>query len=379
MARFLKGRWALLAIGAVVSLVLAVSAAQAGKITLGSPVATPDGGLDVSVNVTPDSGQDVAALQFDLHYDSSQYGFADATAGGAATGAGKDAVVSETELGMVRVVVAGINQDALGSGTVATLHFDRMDKTLSSPSFSDNATLDEVVASGPSGENIEGLGVSAEVSESALTTATTSDSKTASTDTSASVQNTAGQLSSGVGATGTDQALESAQRTLGTTNQRNTTSTGASVGSRLLAQGGGAQVVMSAVPQVSSAVSSRHAAENTSAGKLVRGANPLSPNSGQVHRQPQNETATPQNAGGTGAVEPSSRPSSVSRSSGNSERTLVARAGAVSAQLPAVSVLKTVSRTPKINDSSNYGMVVLLAGSGAVLILMFGAWALRRR
>ena len=272
MARFLKKRWGLVALGAALGLVLAVSAAQAGKITLGTPVATADGGLDVAVNVSPDSSQNVAALQFDLHYDSSQYGFADVISGGAATGAGKDAAVSETDPGTVRVVVAGINQDTLGSGTVATLHFEQMDKTASAPAFSDNTTLDEVVASGPSGESIEGLYVSANLSASptATATATGSNTKTASAGTSATVQSTAATVPNGVGASGHDPALESGRETMGAAGkQRSTVGTDTSVDSRNAAAGS-PNAVTPAMPLVSNGVPARRVLENTSSGNLGR-------------------------------------------------------------------------------------------------------------
>ncbi len=367
-----------MALGAIVCLVLAVSAAQAGRITLGTPVTTSDGGLDVSVNMTPDTGQDVAALQFDLHYDSSRYGFADAASGDAATGAGKDAAVSETELGMVRVVVAGINQDTLGAGTVATLHFDRLDKTVSSPSFSDNATLDEVVASGPSGENIGGLDVSAAVSESTPATATESNGKTTSTGTSASAQNNVGKVTAGIGVTGVDPALESGLGSPGVSSQRNTASMGASVGSRASAQGA-VQAVTPVIPQGSGTVPPRQASENPFLGNPVKMAkNPVS-GSGRVYEQSQKAVTAAQHAEETALAGRSPQVSHVGHSNGKSERTLLAGTGAVSPPLPAVAASKTADCALKTNDSSNSGMVVLLAGSGAVLMVVLGAWAFRRR
>ncbi len=379
MMCFLKRRWGLVALGVTLGLVLAVSAAQAGKITLGSPVVAADGGLDVSVNVAPDSGQNVAALQFDLHYDSSQYGFADAISGGAATGAGKDAVVSETEPGTVRVVVAGINQDSFGSGTVATLHFERMDKTASSPSFSNSTTLDEVVASGPSGESIEGLDVSANLSESTAATTTESNTKTSSTGTSATLQNNTGRISADLGATGFSPALESGREEMGAAGRRSTAAMGASVASHDPAQGN-QNAVTPAVPLVSSGAPSRRVLENSTPGSVSRMVNSASLPKGQVDQRSPESAGTPSAlaARKTLVAENSSGVSPLGPSKSNSAQTLAARTGSSSPFHPATAVSPRADGTLKINEPSNSGILILIVGSIAALALMFGAWAFRR-
>ena len=383
MVRFMKRRclltalWAMLGLG----LVLAVSAAQAGKITLGTPVVTADGGLDVSVNVTPDSGQDVAALQFDLHYDSSRYGFTDAASGGAAAGAGKDTVVSDIEPGMVRVVVAGINQDTLGSGTVATLHFERTDKTSAPPSFSDNATLNEVVASGPSGEDVEGLDVSGAVSEAAAASANDSNGKISSTGTSASgtaqAQNTSGNVPVAPSVTGLDPVSGSERQNPGMASPRNTTGMDALVGPRGPVQSA-ANAGTAGVPQTYSGVPTRRVPENPPSGTPVRVANASSPKSVHGHGQyPKAAPASP-NAGDTVIAGRSSWVSPADHANGNLDETLVAGTGSVSRPYPAVAASKTFGGAVKMNDSSNSGMIVFLVGGITAFLLMLGAWVARK-
>jgi hypothetical protein len=142
-------------LGMVLAATFAMRAACAAGIALGAPVVASDGGLDVPVTLTPASQQSIAALQFDLHYNAGQFAYTQAAAGAAATTAGKETAASEQEPGVVRIVVAGINSDTLASGTVATLHFQPADKTDSAATFLGNASLDEVVLSGPLGENAD--------------------------------------------------------------------------------------------------------------------------------------------------------------------------------------------------------------------------------
>ncbi len=365
MMRLSKRRWVLMAFGAVAGLLLVVSVAQAGKITLGKPMATADGGLDVSVNVTPDSGQDVAALQFDLHYDGSQYGFADAVSGGAATGAGKDAVVSETEAGMVRVVVAGVNQETLGSGTIATLHFDRIDKTSSLPAFSDNAILDEVVASGPYGENVEGLDVSAAVSESASATANESNGKTGSPATSSSAPTGTTKTPVTSGATGTNPALEPGARTSTGTNPRATICMGALTEARGGSQGS-PQSTAPGLPETSRDFSPRQIADNPRSGIPLRVASASSANGSHTHRAFAKVAGVPPNAGDKAIPGRSTRVTSA------------IGMGAGSPSIPAVAVSRSAGNAVKMNDSPNSGIFPVLAVGVAALALMVGAWVLRR-
>ncbi len=398
MARFLKRRWVLMALPAILGLVVVVSAAQAGKITLGTPVATSDGGLDVSVNVTPDSGQDVAALQFDLHYDSSRYGFTDAASGGAAAGAGKDTVVSDTEPGMVRVVVAGINQDTLGSGTVATLHFDRTDKTSTPPAFSDNALLDGVVASGPSGESIGGLDVTAAVSEVApastststaasapstpTASATASGTSTNPTVAAASTQSTAGTASAGAAVMGTALLSASGRQASGVSSPRNSTGMGALVEPRGTAQraaNGSANRSAAAMPQTFGGVSpSRRGVEASSSGTPIRVASASSPGKSRTHEQ------SPKAAAGspTAEAEPDaglpSRDSAVSASGVNADRVLLAETTSSSRHAPALTAAKADGGAPKMKDAMNSDLYIFLVGSLVVVVLMLGAWVLRR-
>ncbi len=379
MLRFLKNGQVLMFAWAMFGLLLVVSAVQAGTIVMGTPVATSDGGLDVSVNVTPDSDQDVAALQFDLHYDSSQYGFADAASGGAAAGAGKDAAVSETDPGTVRVVVAGINQDAIGSGTVVTLHFERMDKTASTSSFSDGAALDEVVASGPSGENVEGLDVSAAVSEVSAATATESNSKTSSVGASASSQNIAGNTSTGTRATGSTPALESALGTSDGVSPRNAAGAGASVvGARMPARGNPQDGVRE-IPQISSDdTASRQGAGDALSASPVRAAKASIFNGRRGDPQSHDALAAHQNAEGVSAGGRSARLSPVARSGSHLDRTHLAATVAISPPLPEITSPQASAGALRMGGLPNPGVFVLCAGGLAVLVLLFCAWAVRR-
>ena len=146
------------------SAILFLCAVHAAEIKVGVPAPASSGGVDVAVTVTPAERESVSAVQFDFQYDASRYGFTDVTAGLMATAAGKDATFSEPVPGVVRVIVAGFNQEPIGSGTVATLHFDPLEKTQPSSTFAATYALDSVVVSDPRGENNEAIVVNPAVS-----------------------------------------------------------------------------------------------------------------------------------------------------------------------------------------------------------------------
>lgn len=147
---------------------VAVCGAYGAQIALGLPIATTDGGYAVPVAVTPDAQESVAAVQFDVQFDASQYTFATAVAGDVALQAGKDALFSEPASGVVRVIVAGLNQQTVGAGDVATLYFQSAGKANDSDAFA----LSQVVVSDPlGGKNEASVSASTEEDSSATDTA----------------------------------------------------------------------------------------------------------------------------------------------------------------------------------------------------------------
>jgi hypothetical protein len=92
---------------------------MAASITAGQAEAEPGAQLILPVTLAPDAEDAVAAIQFELSFDTSVATFLDATAGESATAAGKDLSVSLLEDGTVRVIIAGLNADAMDSGVVA--------------------------------------------------------------------------------------------------------------------------------------------------------------------------------------------------------------------------------------------------------------------
>jgi hypothetical protein len=70
--------------------------------------------------------------------------------------------------------------------------------------------------------------------------------------------------------------------------------------------------------------------------------------------------------------------SPVARSNGGSDKTFVAGTGSASRQIPAVAACTTVSSVVEMNESPYSGLFILLEGSLVVLLLMIGAWAVRK-
>ncbi len=148
-----KLTWSLLIILIVCSLPNAnIYAAQ---VIMDFPAAVDNGPVPVAINLIPGSDEGIGAMQFDLHYDSTRFELAEITAGGATLEAGKDAVFSVNEPGLVRMVVAGLNVDTLGQGPVATAYFNSLDQGGEAFQRDDSFLLQEVIVSDPYGDSRE--------------------------------------------------------------------------------------------------------------------------------------------------------------------------------------------------------------------------------
>lgn len=77
--------------------------------------------LRIPVLMAGEGEERLAGIQFDLHYDHSQYVLEAIEAGGTATEAGKEVVLSEPTPGMGRILITGFNANVLADGHVATL------------------------------------------------------------------------------------------------------------------------------------------------------------------------------------------------------------------------------------------------------------------
>lgn len=101
--------------------------AQAVGATLsaGSASGAP-GDLNVVVPVSLSSPPeaDVSGVQFDMSYDNGRLAVSGVTIGAAASSAGKSLSWSLPSASTVRVLVSGINQEAIGDGTIANILFN---------------------------------------------------------------------------------------------------------------------------------------------------------------------------------------------------------------------------------------------------------------
>ncbi len=83
-----------------------------------------ENGVSVPVDLTSSTGVSVSALSFDLSFDPNRLTFYQATVGDAALAAGKQVASSIVAEGTVRVIVYGLNQTAIGDGTIVFITFD---------------------------------------------------------------------------------------------------------------------------------------------------------------------------------------------------------------------------------------------------------------
>jgi Cohesin domain/Purple acid Phosphatase, N-terminal domain len=96
----------------------AFAAAQSPSLTVGTASGLPGQGVDVPIGLTPGAAA-ISSIQFDVVLPSS-LSWVSTAPGSAASSAGKD-VSSAALPGVVRVIIFGLNQNSIGTGTVAVV------------------------------------------------------------------------------------------------------------------------------------------------------------------------------------------------------------------------------------------------------------------
>lgn len=138
---------------AAVLLVLAPPASQSEvRFGLGTqPEFGTDGSIRVPVVIGPLGGESVAALQFDLLFETSQLRFDTVEPGPSALDASKSTHANPIKPGTARIIVAGLNRNALTDGVVAWARFSPAPGA--QPPFS--VRLSGVVLSDPYGTAVD--------------------------------------------------------------------------------------------------------------------------------------------------------------------------------------------------------------------------------
>ncbi len=138
---------------AAMLLVLAPAASQPEvRFGLGSqPEFGTDGSIRVPVVIGPLGAESVAALQFDLLFETSQLRFDSVEPGASAVDGSKSTHANPIKPGTARIIVAGLNRNALADGVVAWARFSPAPGA--QPPFS--VQLSGVVLSDPYGTAVD--------------------------------------------------------------------------------------------------------------------------------------------------------------------------------------------------------------------------------
>ncbi len=131
--------------------------ATAARVTIGTGSGAPGGGANVEVTFAAE-GASVAILEIDLLV-SSPLSFSSATTGPAASAAGKQ-ITTSTISGGVKMLVFGLNQTALGDGSLSTVTY-AIAGGASSGTYP--VTIGSVNAASPSGATVAVSGGSGSV------------------------------------------------------------------------------------------------------------------------------------------------------------------------------------------------------------------------
>ena len=118
-------------------------------------------GTAVSISLSSGAGEQVAAAQFDVVFDSAVLDLTDVTVGPAAADAEKDVSFSTWEPGVVRVVILGLNDNVITDGVIAEALFDIASDVSSEE---ETISLDNVLLSDPSAGEVTAVVSSGSIS-----------------------------------------------------------------------------------------------------------------------------------------------------------------------------------------------------------------------
>jgi len=151
---------------AVFSLIVAIETCSAATLTVGQNSAIPtQNGVAVPLSFTAGTGEQVAAMQFDILFDYAILALTDVTAGPATSSADKDINFSAIEPGRVRAIIAGLNQNVISDGTIANALFN---VNRNAPDGEQSLSLSGVLLSDPDGAAVPSESVSGRISIAAI-------------------------------------------------------------------------------------------------------------------------------------------------------------------------------------------------------------------
>jgi hypothetical protein len=131
-------------------LLLAFGNAQGAVLEVGTADFGDAGEVTVPIRLVPGPGEEVASLQFDLQYETNLLIFQAASTGQTAKAAEKMVHHKETSPGKLRIILAGLNQNALEAGVVVECRFQRAE---SAPIYL-SPSLKNAVLSDPFGSKV---------------------------------------------------------------------------------------------------------------------------------------------------------------------------------------------------------------------------------
>lgn len=135
------------------SVVLTCTACFGATVTAGQVSAAPGSqAVSLPISLALDAGEDVASLQFDILFDDGTLALPLVAIGSAAQSAGKELSFFALGLDTVRVVIAGLNQEAIPAGAVAQALFN---VGAAAPEELSVVTLGYVVLADPFGSEVD--------------------------------------------------------------------------------------------------------------------------------------------------------------------------------------------------------------------------------
>lgn len=132
-------------------LLSAMASSEAATLSVGSGKAETGQTVTIDIRLTNIPGTNISSINFDLLYDSTQVSFDKAITGKVVSEAGKSLSVSNPVPGELRVIIFGLNQNAIADGILAQMSF-RINTTAKTGNVA--LRLKNAVASGPEAKSV---------------------------------------------------------------------------------------------------------------------------------------------------------------------------------------------------------------------------------
>ncbi len=151
MQVYIKNRSIIIMTALILGYALTLNKAYSATLSIESGNEYTGTQIEVNVSLNPSTQESVSACQFDVLYDTTVYEIISVVTGDSSLAAQKQVQYNTVTSGQIRVIIAGLNQNIIPSGSVAKLN---VKVCSSAPAGTYELSLNRVILSNPIGTSV---------------------------------------------------------------------------------------------------------------------------------------------------------------------------------------------------------------------------------